>query len=237
MSLSDIRQICANAEEEQNGREEEASSQEYNLDEYDEEASEEEGDNNDNELSLNDWACAARTYDEPDEDDEEEIIYNEPYPVNENGLQDWASEAGHTRPDECVQDGQCLLRCAATHLVDEEEYVESSKINDVAAEQVAYRQRATKDIVPSRTEDGPRRDFKCLGVIEGYMRINGHKAHVLLNGGSTLDMISANFATVHKLDMFQHIGDAIPTPIRGPAQLRRTWLFQAKGPMVPSTGW
>jgi hypothetical protein len=35
------------------------------------------------------------------------------------------------------------------------------------------------------------------------MRINGQKAHVLLDGGSTLDMISANFATLHKLDMFQ----------------------------------
>jgi hypothetical protein len=35
------------------------------------------------------------------------------------------------------------------------------------------------------------------------MRINGHKAHVLLDGGSTLDMISANFAAIHKLEMFQ----------------------------------
>jgi hypothetical protein len=57
--------------------------------------------------------------------------------------------------------------------------------------------------MPYRTEDGPKCDFKCLGVIEGYMHINGHKAHVLLDGGSTLDMISANFAAVHKLDMFQ----------------------------------
>jgi hypothetical protein len=35
------------------------------------------------------------------------------------------------------------------------------------------------------------------------MCVNGHKAHVLLDGGSTLDMISANFTAVHKLDLFQ----------------------------------
>jgi hypothetical protein len=35
------------------------------------------------------------------------------------------------------------------------------------------------------------------------MCINGHKAHVLLDGRSMLDMVSANFTAVHKLDMFQ----------------------------------
>jgi hypothetical protein len=40
-------------------------------------------------------------------------------------------------------------------------------------------------------------------VIKGYMRVNGHKAHVLLDGGSTLNMILANFAAIHKLEMFQ----------------------------------
>ncbi len=35
------------------------------------------------------------------------------------------------------------------------------------------------------------------------MQINGHRAHVLLDGGSTLDMISANFASVLTLEMFQ----------------------------------
>jgi hypothetical protein len=54
-----------------------------------------------------------------------------------------------------------------------------------------------------RVEDGPRRDFKSLGVIEGYMQIDGHKAHILLDGGSTIDMISANFTLIHKLDLFQ----------------------------------
>ena len=92
---------------------------------------------------------------------------------------------------------------SAVRLLDEEEYIESSKINNAATEQVAYRQQATKGLGPHRIEDGPKCDFKCLGVIEGYMRINSHKAHVLLDRGSTLDMVSANFATVHKLDMFQ----------------------------------
>ena len=35
------------------------------------------------------------------------------------------------------------------------------------------------------------------------MHINGHKAHVLLDGGSTIDMISANFVSIYKLDLFQ----------------------------------
>lgn len=35
------------------------------------------------------------------------------------------------------------------------------------------------------------------------MHINGHKAHVLLDGGSMLNMILANFAAIHKLEMFQ----------------------------------
>ena len=35
------------------------------------------------------------------------------------------------------------------------------------------------------------------------MRVNRHKAHILLDGGSTIDMISVNFASIHKLDLFQ----------------------------------
>ena len=85
----------------------------------------------------------------------------------------------------------------------EDDYIELSKVSDVNLEMVAYRQRAMKDIRPPRVEDGPKRDFKHLGVIEGYMCINGQKAHVLLDGGSMLDMVSANFAPVHKLNMFQ----------------------------------
>jgi hypothetical protein len=40
-------------------------------------------------------------------------------------------------------------------------------------------------------------------VIEGFIRIGEIKAHALLDCGSTLDMISANFAATSKLDMFQ----------------------------------
>jgi hypothetical protein len=58
----------------------------------------------------------------------------------------------------------------------------------------------TKDV---RTEDGPKRNFKNPGIIEGYIRIGEIKAHVLLDSGSTLDMISANYAASSKLDMFQ----------------------------------
>jgi Retroviral aspartyl protease len=67
-------------------------------------------------------------------------------------------------------------------------------------EPVAFRHRATKDL---RTEDGPNRNFKNPGVIEGFIRIGEIKAHVLLDCGSTLDMISANYAATSKLDMFQ----------------------------------
>jgi hypothetical protein len=86
---------------------------------------------------------------------------------------------------------------------DECPIAESLKVSKLDDGQVAYRLRGTKDLGQLRVEDGPRRDFKSLGVIEGYMRINGHKAHVLLDGGSTIDMISTNFALIHKLDLFQ----------------------------------
>jgi hypothetical protein len=93
----------------------------------------------------------------------------------------------------------------AIHIVpDDGTYVaESSKVSKTEDGQVAYRLRGTKDLGQLCIEDRPKRDFKSLGVIEGYMRINGQKAHVLLDGGSTIDMISANFASVHKLDLFQ----------------------------------
>ncbi|KAF8630305.1 hypothetical protein AX14_011017, partial [Amanita brunnescens Koide BX004] len=185
----------------------EVSSEEYDLDEYDEEPSEDEEDDND-ELSLNDWAGAARAYNEDDEDEDDEIVYNEPYPVNGDGLQNWSDMAGHMRLEDTllsqdVVNADIIRYSSVVRLLDKEEYVKSSRINNAATEQVAYRQQATKDLGPHRIEDGPKRDFKRLGVIEGYMRINGHKAHVLLDGGSTLDMVSVNFATVHKLDMFQ----------------------------------
>ena len=81
LSLGNIRQICANAQEE-----EEVSSEEYDLEEYDKEPLEDKEDDND-ELSLNDWAGAARAYNESNKDEDDEIVYNEPYPVNGDGLQ------------------------------------------------------------------------------------------------------------------------------------------------------
>lgn len=81
--------------------------------------------------------------------------------------------------------------------------VESSKVSKMEDSQVAYHLRGTKDLGQLRIKDRPKRDFKSLGIIEGYMCINGQKAHVLLDGGSTTDVISANFASFHKLDLFQ----------------------------------
>jgi hypothetical protein len=122
-----------------------------------------------------------------------------PFSINGPDLEDWLETTNTPRaPNDAAG-----LFSMAMHIVEEEEAAKSSKIDTAQPEQVAYRQRATKDLTPYRTEDGPKRDFKRLGIIEGYMHINGHKAHVLLDGGSTLDMISANFAAVHKLDMFQ----------------------------------
>ena len=80
---------------------------------------------------------------------------------------------------------------------------ESLKVSKLDNGQVAYCLRGTKDLGQLQVEDGPRRDFRSLRVIEGYMRVNGHKAHVLLDGGSSIDMISANFTSIHKLDLFQ----------------------------------
>lgn len=89
------------------------------------------------------------------------------------------------------------------YFLDNEEQAWAAKANSQSEEQVAYRQQAMKEIGPLKVGDVPKQNFRCMGVIEGYMRINGHKAHVLLDGGSTLDMISVNFAVVHKLEMFQ----------------------------------
>ncbi len=76
----------------------------------------------------------------------------------------------------------------------------TSRAEESSSDQVAFRNRATKDL---RTEDGPARNFKNPGVMEGFIRIGEIKAHVLLDCSSTLDMVSANYATMSKLDMFQ----------------------------------
>jgi hypothetical protein len=91
---------------------------------------------------------------------------------------------------------------ACTRVIEDDNTVNlrTFRAEDSSNDQVAYRHRATKDI---RTEDGPKRNFKNPGIIEGYVGIGEIKAHVLLDCGSTLDMISANFAASSKLDMFQ----------------------------------
>ncbi|KAF8697705.1 hypothetical protein AX14_001294 [Amanita brunnescens Koide BX004] len=181
-------------------------------DEPDQEGSSE-SDNKGSELLLNDWTCATRILFESDNNEDDYIVYSKPYTANGADLQDWSQMARYLNieeisgvedyADNTQPDDEANPVCIAARLIEEEEFVKSAKVNDSSTEQVAYQQQGTKDIGPLRLEDGPRHDFKRLGVIEGYMRINGHRAHVLLDGGSTLDMISANFATVQKLDMFQ----------------------------------
>jgi hypothetical protein len=201
LSENDIAFICANAEDEgeEPTEEEESSGSGESPSEEQEEAADEE--DNDDSLSLNDWACAARICKGSDsKDDNDYIIYRgEPFLINGPDLEDWSE----TTDTPLAPNDAAGLFSMAMHIVKEEEAAKSSKIDTTQPEQVVYCQRATKDLTPYRTEDGPKRDFKHLGIIQGYMRINGHKAHVLLDGGSTLDMISTNFAVVHKLDMFQ----------------------------------
>ncbi len=167
-------------------------------------------------LSLNDWcpqACAVRPCPELSDDEDDTINYVEPQSHKRSGLVDWSlmpgscveyedtpSVNGHVQID---NPEFTMWDCRTIRIVEDHERMESCKANETNSELVAYRQRATKDFGPLRVGDGPKRDFKRLGVIEGYMRINGHRAHVLLDGGSTLDMISANFASVLALEMFQ----------------------------------
>jgi hypothetical protein len=168
-------------------------------------------------LSLNNWACTARPLGRLTRREVDYVVYRgEPCPGDKARLQDWSMARGQLHPPgkETPKDSPNLLfgpgqYCMATYILDEEEPARSAKMDGQAEDQVAYRQRATKDLGPFKIGEAPKRNFRCLGVIEGYMRINGHKAHVLLDGGSTLDMVSANFVVVHKLDMFQ-----LKTPLK-----------------------
>jgi hypothetical protein len=120
-------------------------------------------------------------------------------------LNDWCSRVGAGEESDDEDERVALVWSSAIRLLPKDEcpIAESLKVSKLDDGQVAYHLRGTKDLGQLWVEDGPRRDFKSLGVIEGYMRINGHKAHVLLDGGSTIDMISTNFASIHKLDLFQ----------------------------------
>jgi hypothetical protein len=116
-------------------------------------------------------------------------------------LNDWCGHVGADGESDEEEERVALIWSSAIRLLPEDEcpIAESLKVSKLDDGQVAYRLRGTKDLGQLRVEDGPRRDFKSLSVIEGYMRINGHKAHVLLDGGSTINMISVNFASIHKL--------------------------------------
>jgi hypothetical protein len=120
-------------------------------------------------------------------------------------LNDWCGRVGADGESDVEEERVALVWSSAICLLPKDKcpIAESLKVLKLDGGQVAYRLRGTKDLGQLWVEDGPRRDFKSLGIIEGYMRINGHKAHVLLDGGSTIDMISANFASIHKLDLFQ----------------------------------
>ena len=123
--------------------------------------------------------------------------------VDEASLADWSDSRESS-------DSPCGLGMALHAVPFEDESPHALTASGTSSgDQVAYRHRATKQTGPLHVESGPKRDFKHLGVIEGYMRINGHKVHVLLDGGSTLDLISANFAKVHQLKMFE-----LKNPIR-----------------------
>jgi hypothetical protein len=120
-------------------------------------------------------------------------------------LNDWCGHVGADGESDKEEERVALVWSSAICLLPEDEcpIAESLKVSKLDDSQVAYRLRGTKDLGQLQVEDGPRRDFKSLGIIEGYMQINGHKAPVLLDSGSTIDMISANFASIHKLDLFQ----------------------------------
>jgi hypothetical protein len=197
------------------------------LDEY---ASEDQNDqgsdneslqNDDSDEGLADWTSAVRIAEESDSissDEEEEVVYyREPLPKRNKPLADWTEMAGYQEAEEishfdkvannATDESDDLVApyyyySACTRVIEDDNTVNlrTFRAEDSSNDQVAYRHRATKDI---RTEDGPKRNFKNPGIIEGYVGIGEIKAHVLLDCGSTLDMISANFAASSKLDMFQ----------------------------------
>ena len=170
---------------------------------------------------LADWAAAARIAEESDshssEEEEEVVYYQGPPPSKRKSLVDWSEMTGYLSEQEISEyidaaineasqeSNEIIARSsysASARVVDSNDTVgpRTSRADEGSSDQVAFRNRATKE---TRTEDGPKRNFKNPGVIEGYIRIGEIRAHVLLDCGSTLDMISANYAASSKLDMFQ----------------------------------
>lgn len=85
-------------------------------------------------------------------------------------LNDWCS---HVRAeDDSDYDREVMMVwSSAIHLLPEDEcpVAESLKVAKLDDGQVAYCLHSTKDLGQLWVEDGPRRDFKSHGVIEGYM--------------------------------------------------------------------
>jgi hypothetical protein len=94
-------------------------------------------------------------------------------------LNDWCSRVGADEESDDEDERVVLVWSSAICLLPEDEcpIAESLKVSKLDDGQVAYRLRGTKDLGQLWVKDGPRRDFKSLGVIEGYMWINGHKCY------------------------------------------------------------
>jgi Retroviral aspartyl protease/Zinc knuckle len=171
----------------------------------------------DGDTSLADWAAVAHITELSDEDDEDIVIYKDQPDAKSRILLDWSEMTGYPSEEEMSRNVPGTMmepnnkrettlhvsQVACVRLVpdgDSEENPYSFRLEEDGKDQVAFRHRATKEL---RTEDGPKRNLRNPGIIEGFIRVGGIKAHVLLDCGSTLDMISANFAAIAKLEMFQ----------------------------------
>ncbi len=96
-------------------------------------------------------------------------------PVDETSLEDWSDSNGSS--SSAIGFGMAIH---AIPCKDESPHALTA-LGTSSNEQVAYRHHATKQTGPLHIKSGPKQDFKHLGVIEGYMCINGHKVHALLD--------------------------------------------------------
>src|SRR6266568_232334 len=146
-------------------------------------------------------------------DNDEDSQYESLPKEEDNGLADWAAAARITEDDryQSSETEYAERYSTSVQIVESDSYMPALRMfraDESSIEQVAFRHRATKDL---RTEDGPIRNFKNPGVMEGFIRIGEIKAHVLLDCGSMLDMVSANYTATSKLDMF---------PLKKPVRLQ-----------------
>ena len=184
--------------------EDNTSTSEHEADELDPVSNDIGVENDDSDLVLSDWCAAARPLSAYVNMGRYLEDVERKSPAYKSGLTDWSK----------ADDGQYLsngrFSAAMYALPNEEEEAQAFSVSQPPTKDiVAYRHRATKTPSSTPVEVGPKRDFKRFGVIEGYMRLDSNKAHVLLDGGSTLDLVSASFARVHKLQVFE-----LKNPIR-----------------------